>query len=68
MTPERADELCAEVMRCQEEIDAAFKRMDIETINAMRLKIENINKEARRLNRIRQQKIVGTMGVPLGKR
>ena len=62
MTTERAEALVAMVMETKQQAEAAFLRGDTATVSALKLRMDNINAEASRLNKIRQQKIVGFMG------
>lgn len=62
MTPARADAMVAEVTQAKQEMQAAFLAGALAKLAELQLKCDNINKEARRLNVIRQQRIEGYMG------
>lgn len=62
MTPARAEAMVAEVMQTKADIVAAFLLGDHARVAELKRKQDSMRDEARRLNRIRQQKIVGVMG------
>jgi hypothetical protein len=62
MTTERAELMVAAVQAAMAEAEAAFVRGDADGVSEAKRRIDFINEDARRLNRIRQQKIVGWGG------
>ncbi len=64
MTSARAEAMVAEVMQTKKEITAAFLAGDHALVAELKRKQDSMRDEARRLNKIKQQKIVGFMGNP----
>jgi hypothetical protein len=63
MTTERAELMVAAVHAAMADAQAAFNRGDGDGVNEAKRRIDAINEDARRLNRVRQQKIVGWGGI-----